>query len=514
MECHNEAQYLLGIDCGTTACKTALFDINGLLIASETTEYRVFHPHPSWAEQDPDWWWDAVIKTVRDLIERKKTASKSIVCVGVDSQREAVVPLDAHGKKLMNSIIWLDKRTIQTAKDMKRLLSAEKIIEKTGVPIDYFFSAAKILWIKKEKPQVYEKIRTMIFPKDYVEYKLTGALATDYSMASRTMLFDIRSRVWDEEICEILGIPLEMLPEIKGSWEVVGEVTEEAAKKTGLAKNTPVVSGGGDRPCEALGAGAVVPGRVNVGTGTATTIEVPMGKPVPDKKGRVDCCCHVAPNTWEYEAVIMTTGASLRWFRDVFGYEGVRRARRTGQDPYVYFDELAEKIGEGSDMLFYYPYPMGAKSPKFNDLARAVFFGFALGHGKSHFVRAILEGVAFQYVETLEILKELGVKVKELSMVGGETKSATWNRIKTDVVGLPIRIPEASETTAALGSAILAGLGANVYKSVEEGVEMCIRSVKTYKPRRDAHEKYVKVYEKYRKVYNFLDAAYKTIAAD
>lgn len=505
-------QFLLGIDCGTTACKSVLFDVVGRRIAMETVEYGVFHVQPSWAEQDPDWWWDAVVKTVRNLIEKTRITGESILCVGVDSQREAVVPLDAEGKKLMNSIIWLDKRTIPIASEMRKLLSPEEVIEKTGVPIDYFFSAAKILWVKKKRSQVFEKINFLVFPKDYIEYKLTGALATDYSMASRTMLFDIRRRIWAEDICETLGIPLEILPNVKGSWEVVGEVKEEAAKKTGLAKNTPVVSGGGDRPCEALGAGVIAPSRINVGTGTATAIEVPLTEPTPDKKGRVDCCCHVTPDTWEYEAVIMTTGASLRWFRDLFGYEEVKKAQETSEDPYVYFDKLAEKVNEGSDMLFYYPYPMGAKSPKFNDLARAVFFGFTLGHSKAHFIRAILEGVAFQYVETLEILTELGVHVKEVSMVGGETKSSLWNRIKADVIGIPIKIPEASDAAAALGSAILAGVGSGVYKNVQEGVERCVRSMERYDPRMDAHEKYMQIHEKYRKVYDILSPAYKTIA--
>lgn len=505
-------QYLLGIDCGTTACKSALFDVNGRRIAMETAEYGIFHAQPSWAEQDPDWWWDAVVQTVRNLIKKTKITGSSVLCVGVDSQREAVVPLDAKGKKLMNSIIWLDKRTMSIAKEMKNLLSPEEVIEKTGVPIDYFFSAAKILWVKRERSQVFRKIKSLLFPKDYVEYKLTGALTTDYSMASRTMLFDVRRRIWAEEICETLGIPLEMLPEVKGSWEVVGEVTGEAAKKIGLAKNTPVVSGGGDRPCEALGAGVIAPGRINVGTGTATVFEVPLSEPTPDRKGRVDCCCHVVPNTWEYEAVIMTTGASLRWFRDVFGYEEVEKAQETGGDPYKYFDKLAEKVDKGSSMLFYYPYPMGAKSPKFNDLARAVFFGFTLGHGKAHFIRAVLEGVAFQYVETLEMLSELGVHVKEVSMVGGESKSSLWNRIKADVIGIPIKIPEASDAAAALGSAILAGVGSGVYKNAQEGVESCVRSMERYDPRMDEHEEYMKIHEKYRKVYDTFGPAYKTIA--
>lgn len=505
-------QYLLGIDCGTTACKSVLFDINGRRIAMEMSEYKIFHAQPTWAEQDPDWWWNAVIKTVRNLIKKVRITGKSIIGIGVDSQREAVIPLNAHGEKLMNSIIWLDKRTIPIAEEMKKILSPEEVIEKTGVPIDYFFSAAKILWIKKEKPQIFEKIKHLIFPKDYIEYKLTGTLTTDYSMASRTMLFDIKKRTWNEEICENLGIPIEILPEVKGSWEVIGEVTEEAAKKTGLAKNTPVVSGGGDRPCEALGAGAVIPGSINIGTGTATVIEVPLTKPSPDRKGRVDCCYHVVPDTWEYEVVIMTTGASLRWFRDIFGYEEIKKAQRTGKDPYIYFDELAEKINEGSDMLFYYPYLMGAKSPKFNELARAVFFGFTLGHNKAHFIRAILEAIAFQYIETLNILIELGVNIKEISMVGGETKSSLWNQIKADVIGMPIKIPEASDVSAALGSAILAGVGSGIYKNVHEGVEKCIRSVKIYNPRVNIHEKYVEIYEKYKKVYDILSPAYKTIA--
>jgi len=325
------------------------------------------------------------------------------------------------------------------------------------------------------------------------------------------MLFDIKKRIWNDEICEALGIPIEILPEVKGSWEVIGEVTEEAAKKIGLAKNTPVVSGGGDRPCEALGAGVITSGSINIGTGTATVFEVPLAEPFPDRKGRVDCCCHVVPDTWEYEVVIMTTGASLRWFRDLFGYEEVKKAQRIGKDPYIYFDELAEKIDEGSDMLFYYPYLMGAKSPKFNELARAVFFGFTLGHNKAHFIRAILEAVAFQYIETLEILTELGVNVKEISMVGGETKSPLWNQIKADVIGIPIKIPEASDASAALGSAILAGVGSGIYKNVYEGVKKCIRSMEIYNPRINIHEKYMKIYEKYKKVYDILSPAYKAI---
>jgi len=503
--------YLLGIDIGTTACKTVLFDTRGRSIARASKEYPVHYPKPTWAEQDADWWWNAAKATVKEVLKKARKPARRVVGIGVDSQREAVVPLDAQGRKLANSLIWQDRRTIPQAEKMAKLLHSGMVIRTTGVPIDYLYSAAKILWMKEERPNIFRKTKGFLFAKDYIVYQLTGEKATDYSLASRTMLFDIEKKKWSEEICDILGISIALLPPPVESSKVAGEVSSKASRTTGLERGTPVVSGGGDRPCEAIGGGVAEPGYVNIGTGTATAMTTPLLKPKVDMKGRIDCCCHVVPGMWEYEIAILTTGASLRWFRDNFGYEETGKSRMTGVDPYVYLDALAEKVEAGSGGLFYYPYPMGAKSPKFNTIARAVFFGITLIHTKAHFVRSILEGIAFQYAETVELIEEFGVEVKEASIVGGEARSRLWNQIKADALARPIKQPEV-EDAAALGSAILSSLGAGVYDTVKTAVKSMVRIRRTYRPREKEKRIYSSLCEKYKKVYEKFEDGYKILA--
>jgi xylulokinase len=246
---------------------------------------------------------------------------------------------------------------------------------------------------------------------------------------------------------------------------------------------------------------------MNIGSGTGTCFEVPLSEPHLDYKDRIDCCCHIFPDAWEYELGLLT-GACLRWFRDNFGYQEVEKAKLENGDPYHYLDELAEKVNEGSDMLFCYPFFSGASSPRFDFQAKAVYFGFTLWHGKPHFVRSLLEGIAFQYVGIIELLNELGVRVKDASMTGGETKSRIWNQIKADVIGMNIRVPVVEDASAALGSAILAGIGSGVYKNVQDGVKRCIRFKDVYRPRSEHNDNYARIYEKYKKAYESISKAY------
>ncbi|MEM2123668.1 MAG: FGGY family carbohydrate kinase, partial [Candidatus Bathyarchaeia archaeon] len=328
--------YLLGIDSGTNACKAVLFNLEGRPISSSTREHPIHYPKPTWAEQDPEWWWRAAAEAVEEALKLCHVDPRDIMGIGLDSQREAVVLVGKNEVSLSNSIIWLDRRALGKVEEMKKKLSFEDVLDRTGLPIDYIFSAAKLLWIMDEAPSLLAQAEGILFPKDYIAYKLTGEAATDYSMASRTMLFNIHRLRWDGEICGILDVPMDLLPPVKGSWEVVGEVTAEAAEVTGLKAGTPVVSGGGDRPCEALGAGVIEPGRINIGTGTGTMMTTPLMEPRIDPRGKVDCCCHVAPDTWEYEVAIIATGASLRWFRDIFAHEEIERSRRLGGNAYDY----------------------------------------------------------------------------------------------------------------------------------------------------------------------------------
>lgn len=499
------SQIVIGIDIGTGGCKTVASDINGRIVAEAFEEYSVHHPQLNWAEQDPEEWWRAARLTLKQVTS--KIPSDRIVGVGLTSQREAFVPLNKAGEKLYNSIIWLDMRTVAQKDEIEKLISPRKVLEITGVPVDYIFSAAKILWIKENLPDIFQKIDRILFAKDYIAFKLCGVKATDRSMASRTMLFDIHKLQWSHEICESLEVPIDILPEVKGSWEVVGEVDSEASEQTGLPMGVPVVSGGGDRPCEALGAGAYKEGYVNIGTGTGTVFEVPLSKPKPDPKGLIDCCCHVVPDTWEYEIIINATGESLRWFRDNFGYEEVHKAKEEGISPYVLFDKMAATVPPGAGGLFYYPYLWGARAPKFNLLARSAFIGFTHAHKKPAFIRAILEGVAFQYSETLQLVRELGVNVRRITMTGGEVKSSLWNQIKADVLGADLHIPEVLDA-AALGACILASVGVKAYLDFESAVNQMVRISKIYNPNLEIHKRYVKLFEVYKKVYEHYEKCF------
>jgi xylulokinase len=498
-------EYFLGIDIGTTACKTLLFTTDGRIVAKATTEYSVQYPKPDWAEQDADVWWNATRTNIRAIL-RKAGRRQRLIGIGVDSQREAVVATDSRGRKLGNSLIWLDKRTIHVARRMAKQLSAIDLLRITGVPIDYFYSAPKILWLKEARQKLFEKTRCFLFPKDYVIFKLTGQKSTDPSMASRTMLFDIVKRRWSERISDALGINIGVLPKVLDSSDVAGEVTSEAANLTNIPAGTPVVSGGGDRPCESVGAGVTDPGQFNIGTGTATAMTTPLMQPRIDRNGRVDCCCHVIPNMWEYEITILTTGASLRWFRDSFGFQETY-TKKTSLDPYVYFEELASKVSVGSDGLCFYPYLMGSRVPKFNDHAKGVFFGITLSHTKGHFVRSIFEGIAFQYAEAIGLAEKLGIKIKEVSIVGGEARSNLWNQIKTNVLARPISKPKVEEA-AALGSAILASVGTGTYKTVGKAVDQMVTSAKTYQPHGRSVAAYRVAYKRYQNVYHAIEKGY------
>jgi len=495
----------LGIDVGTGGCKVVAFDPDGNPVASAYREYPVLHPRVGWAEQDPDRWWKAAVEALKEIT--KVVPPDSIAAVGLTSQREAFAPLDREGRVLHNAIIWLDSRASRQEQWVRERLGPRRVLEITGLPVDQMFSAVKLLWLKEERRDVFERIDKIAFAKDYLALRLTGELCTDYSMASRTMLLDVRRLVWSEELCEEMGIPLDILPPLRGSWEVVGEVTGGAAEATGLRKGTPVVCGGGDRPCEALGAGALEEGDVNIGTGTGTCFEAPLSEPRPDPKMRIDTCVHVVPARWEYEIVVNATGESLRWFRDQLGHREVEEAKRRGASPYDILLEEAEGIPPGSDGLFYFPYLWGAKAPFFNAKAKAAFVGLTHAHTRAHMVRAILEGVAYHYRGVFELLEELGVRVRRVTMTGGEVRGKLWNRIKASTLGLKILLPRVSDA-ASLGAAILAAVGSKHYASFERAVSSMVSVEQEVEPVPELEAAYRGLYGRYVALYRRLEATF------
>lgn len=499
--------YILGIDSGTSACKAALFTLDGCMVAEASIDHRVYHPKPDYAEQDPLEWWDSAVKAVSYIVKKSDVNPDDIVGLSVDSQREAVVFVDKGGERLTRSIIWLDRRAIPQARAISKMIDPQRILEITGLPVDFIFSAPKILWVRENTPEIYERTWKILCAKDYIVYKLTGRPVTDYTMASRTMLFDIFKLRWSDEVCEALGIDPSILPEALGSWEVAGEVTRDAAEATGLKPGIPVACGGGDRPCEALGAGVVDEGMANIGTGTGSVFEIPLEEPRPDRGMRFDCCLHVVPGRWEYEGIVNATGASLRWFRDNLCLAEALEAGRRGVSVYSILDEEASRIPAGCEGLYYYPHLWGARLPKPNPKARGVFYGILYSHGRGHLVRAILEAAAFQYLGTLRISRELGVEVKLIRMVGGESKSRVWNKIKADVIGVKIEVPRIRDA-AALGSAILGGVAAEVYSDPRSAALEVVKVDEIYEPDPLTHKIYERIYEDYMRVYSKLEEAF------
>lgn len=501
------ANYLLGIDVGTSSCKAVLITTDGKVFTLSSLDTPIIHPKFGWAEQDPEVWWTATTQLIKKTIKDAGISGRDIVGVGIASQRRSVVPVDSKGKKLTNSIIWLDRRAEKQAKEIRNRISQSEVLKITGLELNQNATAAKILWLKENRPTIFRGTSKFLLPKGFVLFKLTDRMSTDYSMASKTLLFDIKSLMWSSRILDVLEIPIEKLPTICSSVEVVGEVTKQAAEQTGLRKGTPVVGGGGDRQCEAIGSGIIGNG-LSVGTGTATSFTTAITHPEVDLKARVDCCCHVIPDMWVYEANIRTTGACIRWFKENFGYEEIEKAEKNGKSPYRLFDELASKISAGSDGLFYYPFPQGSRAPAFNESLKASFYGQTLDHTKAHFIRAIYEGVAFQYIGIVNLLREFGLKIRNISVAGGETKSEIWNQIKANILGFPIKIPEILDA-AVLGSAIIAGMGVEEFSNWQSAVNQTVTIKKIYEPNVEVHKSYVKICERYWKIHKILEEAYR-----
>jgi len=494
--------YLLGIDVGTTGCKTMLFDLEGRVIAFADQEYPTYYPQVSWAEQEPKDWWEAVKATVRCCLAKAEPGE--ILGIGVSSHREAVVPLSENGEVLARSIIWMDKRSLPQTEWIRRNFNEDEIYRRTGLRVDPTFTATKLLWLKEHQPELLERTSVLLQPKDYIVYRLTGGWITDQSIASRTLLYNIRERRWDERLFEMFGLRRELFPEALPSDEVVGRVTEEAAAETGLAAGTPVVAGGGDRTCEALGAGAINPSILEESTGSATTMATTLDEPFFDPQMRIACGCHVIPGKWCLEAGIGVTGAVFRWCRDKIFLLEKETAIPMRRRAYELMDMQSEYIPPGSGGLLVIPHFMGSKAPKWNPKARGVILGLTLLHSRVHIAKAVMEGVAYEIRFLLETLEELGIKPEEIRLQGGASKSPVWSQIKADVWGRPVTMLEVTDG-ACLGDAILAGVGVGAFANYNEAVSGMVRVRRVIEPDDQAHHIYDRLYEIYCEVASSLD---------
>lgn len=504
-------KYLIGIDLGTSATKTVLFDEKCNVVASASKEYPLYQPQNGWAEQDPLDWWNAAAETSKAVIEKSGIDAKDIAGLGISGQMHGLVMLDKEGKVLRRSIIWCDQRTSKECDEITEKVGRQRLIEITANPALTGFTASKILWVRNHEPEIYAKCAHILLPKDYVRYMLTGEFATEVSDASGMQLLDVPNRCWSREVLEKLDIDERLLAKVYESPEITGTVTAEASALTGLAVGTPVVGGAGDNAAAAVGTGVVEEGKAFTTLGTSGVVFAHSDKVSIDKGGRVHSFCSAVPGCWTVMSCTLAAGLSLKWLRDNFFLEEIQTAAGMGVDPYYLMDKQAEKVPLGANRLLYLPYLMGERSPKLNPDCRGVFFGLSAIHTKYDMLRAVLEGVIYSQRECLDILREMDVVSTEMLACGGGGTSPLWRQMMADVYGLPVKTVVSKEGPA-LGVAILAGVGVGLYSSVQEACRQLIKTNPNQAPDMEKHEAYEKYYELYKAVYDSLKDQYKALA--
>ncbi|WP_346877026.1 xylulokinase [Clostridium sp. UBA5712] len=503
-------KYLIGIDIGTSGTKTVLFDRGGNPISSSTAEYPLYQPEIGWAEQDPLDWWNAVCITINQVIKDSNINPESISGIGLSGQMHGLVMLDGDGNVLKKSIIWCDQRTAKECVEITEKVGEKRLIDITANPALTGFTASKILWVRNNEPEIYEKCRKILLPKDYIRYMLTGEFATEVSDASGMQLLDIKNRCWSKEVLNALDIPIEYLGDVHESIVVSGKVHKKAAEVTGLKENTPVVGGAGDQAAGAIGNGIIKSGQISSTIGTSGVVFAHLDEPIIDEKGRVHTFCHAVPGAWHMMGVTQGAGLSLKWFRDNFCTNEIEVAKGMGINPYVLMTKEAEKVPAGSRGVIYLPYLMGERTPHLNPKAKGVFFGLSAAHTKNEMLRAVIEGVSYSLLDCMEIIKDTGMNPTNVMVSGGGGKSELWRQILADMFNCKVSTNKSSEGPA-LGVALLAGVGTGVYKDIDEACSIAISENSVQFPKEENSLVYKRYYEIYKKIYDDLKGTFELL---
>ncbi len=451
---------LLGLDVGTSGARCVAIDETGRLLAEAASEYPLHSPRPGWSEQDPEDWWEAS-RTVLGRVALK--VGQDVAGIGLTGQMHGAVFLDGADAIIRPALLWNDQRTQEQCDEITRLVGRDELIRIAGNPALTGFQAPKLLWLREEEPRAYARMRRLLLPKDYIRLRLTGQAATDVSDASGTLLLDLRSRSWSDEILGTLEIPRRWLPEVFEGPEASGGVLAGVAGELGLRPGIPVAAGGGDNAAGAVGSGIIAGGLASCSIGTSGVLFAHSDALRLDPSGRLHAFCHAVPNRYHLMGVSLSAGGSLRWWRDILG-----------NATYEEMGLLAAQAPPGSEGLVFVPYLTGERSPHLDPLARGAFFGLSSRHSAAHLTRAVMEGVAFSLRDSLDLMKELGEAPTQVRVTGGGARSDLWRQVLADVFDCRI-VRTASDQGPAFGAALLASVAAGVHTNVEEacaGIEL------------------------------------------
>ena len=503
--------YLLAHDLGTSGCKAVLYDTEGNLKASALYEYKVSYPKEGWVEQDPEDWWGAVCGATKELLERSGIQPSEILALSFSAQMMGCLLVDREGNPLHPMLIWADTRSGEQEKRMIQALGARRGYEITGHRLSASYSAAKLLWLKDHRPEVYQKGFKLLHVKDYIVCKLTGVFATDYSDASGTNLLDINQKTWSEELIRAFEIRRELLPELHASSTVIGTVTPQAATATGLPAGLPVVLGGGDGSCACVGAGVVKGGMAYNVIGTSSWISCAAERPYLDPDMRTFNWIHLDPQLYTPCGTMQAAGFSYAWFRDTFGDSERAVAARMGTSAYQLLNAEIERCQPGAGGVLYLPYLLGERSPRWNHKARGAFVGMGASTTKGDMARAVLEGVGFNLKVILDALEQRDA-VDELVVIGGGAKGDTWLQILADIWQKPLAVPVFLEEATSLGAIICAGVGAGVFSDYS-AIERFNPIQKRIAPNPEHAGTYDTLFRIFEETYQSLLPVYERLAA-
>jgi xylulokinase len=475
---------ILTFDLGTTGCKVCLWDRRGGLLTSADRGYPIHHPQPDWAEQEPTDWWGAAVTAGRTCLAGQDVTR--IAAIGLSSQREGVVPIGRDGTPLARCIIWMDRRCREQSVRLGEEFGISFLHRHTGLAPDPNYTACKLLWLKEHQPDLLAQTTVFLQPRDFLYYRLTGQPAMDYTLASRTMMLDLRRERWWEEMFARVGVRTDQFPPLYRSIDAPHRVATEAASALGIPEGVPVALGGGDRACEGVGAG-LSDSRASDSTGTATQVSM-VADTLPEHLGRVPCGMHAVPGRYLFELGASTSASAMRWLRELVGLP---------PEEMPVLESEAAASPPGARGLFMFPFLMGARSTRWNPDARGLILGLSLGHTRGDIARALMEGVGYEVGTCLEGLRNMGIMPGELAVIGGGAKSDLWAQIKSDILGVPVYRPRYTEA-ASLGAAILAATAVGLISDPEATARAWNPPVKVFTPNAEA----TRIYQDRRKLFD------------
>jgi xylulokinase len=502
-------EVLLGIDIGTSACKVAAFNAaTGLVLATSTQGYPVYHPQPGFVEQDPNEWWQAVCTGVRDVLSQGVSASE-IAGIGIDGQSWSAIPIDADGRVLHRTPIWMDTRAAALAATVESRLGADRLFKISGNPFSPSYVTPKVLYWLENQPELMARTDKILGSNAWIGYQLTGQVSQDYSQGYGWHCFDEATLQYDWDLLRDLGIPARLLPDLVPSHAVIGRVTTAAAAATGLLPGTPVVAGALDATCGTLGAGVVSAGQTQEQGGQAGGMSICIDRPLSHPQ--LILSPHVVPGHWLLQGGTVGGGGTMGWFARELGAEEEAQGRENGTNPFQIMDREADEAPLGSQGLICLPYMSGERSPLWDPKAQGVFFGLSYDKHRGDMIRSILEGTAFALAHNIETARSAGAVITEIRAMGGAANSRVWTQIKTDVLGFPILVPSA-DTATTLGAALVAGVGVGTYRDYQQAVAQTIRINRSHQPDLARHDLYRPYYDLYKSLYPQLKESMHRLA--